>query len=264
MSPRTTLYSAVAIVAFLAQACDRAPSAPASPTAVETPDSTNTASTPATSPSPATTSAASSSKKPGLEICAPAAGGFTLASTNPYFPLQVGREWHYEGDEEGTSVQLHITVLEAVEVVAGITTHVVEERESHDGELAEVSRNFFVEASDGTVCYFGEAVDIYEDGAIVSHEGAWRADQPGNAPGIIMPADPRPGTKFIMERAPGVAEDQGMIVGSGPIEVPAGTFPDAIRVKEFNPLDGDRGIKVFARGVGLVIDGPVQLVSHSP
>jgi hypothetical protein len=79
-----------------------------------------------------------------------------------------------------------------------------------------------------------------------------------------MPADPRPGTKFIMERAPGVAEDQGMIVGSGPIEVPAGTFPDAIRVKEFNPLDGDRGIKVFARGVGLVIDGPVQLVSHSP
>ena len=142
-------------------------------------------------------------------------------------------------------MQLHVTVLDAVEVIAGVTTHVVEERESHDGELVEVSRNYFVEASDGTVCYFGEDVDIYEDGAVVSHEGAWRGDGPGNQPGIIMPADPRPGTKFVMESAPGVAEDQGTVVGSGPVEVPAGAFPDAIRVKELNPLDGDRGLKVI-------------------
>jgi hypothetical protein len=154
-------------------------------------------------------------------------------------------------------------VLDAVEVVGGVTTHVVEERERHDGELVEVSRNFFVEASDGTVCYFGEDVDIYEGGAVVSHEGSWRGDAPGNQPGIIMPADPRPGTKYMNENAPGVAEDQAKIVGSGPVTVPAGTFPDAIRVQDFNPLDGDRGLKVFARGAGLVIDGQVQLVSQS-
>jgi hypothetical protein len=271
MSSRIASCVIVAVVLVLAQACDKAPGGPATPTAVPAADSGNAAAgSPAntTGSVSATAKAASSAKassikKPGPDVCAPAAGGFTLASTNPFFPLQVGREWQYEGEEEGTLVQLHITVLDAVEVVAGVTTHVVEERELHDGELAEVSRNFFVEASNGAVCYFGEAVDIYEGGAIVSHEGSWRADQPGNQPGIIMPADPRPGTMFVMEIAPGVAEDQGKIVGSGPVTVPAGTFLDAIRVKELNPLDGERGLKVFVRGVGLVIDGSVQLVSFT-
>ena len=64
----------------------------------------------------------------------------------------------------------------------------------------------------GTVCYFGEAVDIYENGAIVSHEGAWRADDPGNAPGIFMPADPQEGMTFQQENAPGVAMDEATIV----------------------------------------------------
>jgi hypothetical protein len=258
MSWRTASYFVVAVVLFLAQACDKAPSPPASPTAVDESDtaSTSGASAQATTDKP-------NPKKPGLGICAPANGGFSLASTNPYFPLQVGRQWQYEGEEEGAFVELQISVLDAVEVVGGVTTHVVEERERHDGELVEVSRNFFVEASDGTVCYFGEDVDIYEDGEIVSHEGSWRGDTPGNQPGIIMPADSRPGTKYMNENAPGVAEDQAKIVGSGPVTVPAGTFPDAIRVQEFNPLDGDRGLKVFARGVGLVIDGEVELVSQS-
>jgi hypothetical protein len=264
MLPRTALYPVVAVV-FFAHACDKAPNVPVTPTTVQAPDSDNATSTPAAAAdaSPAATSATSSSKKPGLEICAPATGGFTLASTNPFFPLQVGRQWRYEGEEEGTAVQLRITVLDAVEVIGGVTTHVVEEREWHDGELVEVSSNYYVEASDGTVCYFGEDVDIYENGVVASHEGAWRGDAPGNQPGIIMPANPRPGTKFMMENAPGVAEDQGTVVGSGPVEVPAGTFPDAIRVKECNPLDGDRGVKVFARGVGLVIDGTVKLVSQT-
>ena len=62
------------------------------------------------------------------------------------------------------------------------------------------------------IYYFGEEVDIYEDSEVVSHEGAWRADEPGNHPGIFMPADPKPGMRFAMEGAPGVAEDEGRIV----------------------------------------------------
>jgi hypothetical protein len=49
-----------------------------------------------------------------------------------------------------------------------------------DEELIEISRNYFAQTqtgpAPGTVCYFGENVDIYEDGEIVSHEGAWRAE----------------------------------------------------------------------------------------
>ncbi|UCF20937.1 MAG: hypothetical protein JSU87_05940, partial [Gemmatimonadota bacterium] len=139
------------------------------------------------------------------------------------------------------------------ELVAGVTTRVVEEREWVDGELIEVSRNYFAEASDGTVCYFGEEVD--------PPAGSWRADEPGNAPGIIMPADPRPGVRYQNEVAPGIAEDEARIVGIGQtVEVPAGTFSEAIRVRELNPLDAEKDYKVFAAYVGIIIDGPVELV----
>lgn len=59
-----------------------------------------------------------------------------------------------------------------------------------------------------------------------------------------------------------MAEDEGEIVGTGPVVVPAGRFTDAIRVREYDPLDEETGYKVFAAGVGLVIDEVLQLVSY--
>jgi hypothetical protein len=193
-------------------------------------------------------------------LCVLDRGGFTLESENEFYPLRVGDRRLLRGNEDGTRVRLRITVLDETEEIGAVTTRVVEEREWQDGELVEVARNFFAEARDGTVCYFGEDVDIYENGEIVSHEGAWRADAPGNSPGIIMPADPRPGMTFQMEGAPGVAEDEGTIERSGRVRVPAGSFRETIRVREFNPLDGGISVKVFAEDVGVIVDGPVRLV----
>ncbi|HET6362098.1 MAG TPA: hypothetical protein VFH11_08575 [Gemmatimonadota bacterium] len=200
----------------------------------------------------------SGSKKLGLDVCDPSAGGFSTASSNPWFPMEVGQQWTYEGEEDGVPVRLLITVLDETRLVAGVTTRAIEEREWEDDELLEVSWNYFAEAGDGTICYFGEDVDIYEEEEIV-HEGAWCADESPNAPGIIIPADPRPGMKFPMESAPGIAEDEGKIVGIGPVTVPFGSFDETIRVREFNPLDGGKGFKVFGADVGLLIDGPVEL-----
>jgi hypothetical protein len=198
-----------------------------------------------------------------LEVCDPTAGGFTPGSTNPWFPLPVDQVWAYEGEEKGVPVELTITVLDETELVAGVTTRVVHEHEVEDGEVIEDSWNYFAQASDGTVCYFGEAVDIYHEDGSVTHEGAWRADDsPDFGPGIFMPADPRVGDRFQMEVAPGIAEDEGRVVGTGPATVEAGHFPATIRLRESNPLDGDKGHKVFAHGVGLIIDGPVELTDY--
>jgi hypothetical protein len=200
----------------------------------------------------------SGSKKLDLDVCDPSAGGFSTVSTNPWFPMGVGQQWTYEGEEDGVPVSLLITVLDETRLIAGVTTRVIEEREWEDDELLEVSWNYYAAAGDGTICYFGEDVDIYEEEEIV-HEGAWCADESPNAPGIIMPADPRPGMKFAMESAPGIAEDEGKIVGIGPVTVPFGRFDETLRVREFNPLDGGKGFKVFGAGVGLLVDGPVEL-----
>jgi hypothetical protein len=222
-----------------------------------------------------------------LSLCAPAQNTFTLEINNPYFPLPVGQVWAYSGKEQGQNVQLQITVLDATETFhfgggQNVTTRVVEEVEWTDtnangvidrpGELIEVSLNYFAQTAPpavGTVCYFGENVDIYENGQIVSNEGAWRADGrkglPGTAPGIFMPANPTVGMTFQQEVAADVAMDEATIVRTGStVRVPAGTFTDAITVREFNPLDGSRGTKVYAPNVGLVRDGPLDLISHGP
>jgi hypothetical protein len=126
--------------------------------------------------------------------------------------------------------------------------------------LIEVSRNYFAQTQDdGTVCYFGEDVEIYEEGEVVSTDGSWRADEGENAPGVFMPAEPEVGMTFAQENAPGVAEDQATIVATDvTVKTPADTFEEAIKVRDFNPLDGSHGFKWYAPGVGLVVDGPLS------
>jgi hypothetical protein len=216
----------------------------------------------------------------GLALCAPDQQRFTLDIDNAFFPLPVGGQWVLVGDDDGETIGVRITVFDQTEpfVLPGalqqpVMTRVVEETEWQDAngngilepgeDLIEVSRNYFAQTLGGTVCYFGEEVDIYEDGVVVSHEGAWRADAPGNAPGIFMPAEPQAGMAFQQEAAPEVAEDEARVVGSGPVTVPAGRFRDTIRLREFNPLDGGTGYKVFARDIGLVRDSGVGLVSST-
>lgn len=199
-----------------------------------------------------------------IAVCAPDAGPFTLAIDNPFFPLPVGLKLVLEGDDGGATVRLEITVLDETETVAGVETRVVEERETEDGELVEVSRNFFVQAPDGTVCYYGEDVDIYDGGEVVSHEGAWRAGEGTNRPGIIMPAAPAVGQVYDQESAPGVAEDFATITAIGAtVEVPAGTFTDTVLTTEGSHIEPGTSDKAYARGVGLIVDDAVRLLSSS-
>ena len=199
-----------------------------------------------------------------ISVCDPANGPFSLAITNPWLPFSVGNQWILEGEEEGAALRLQITVLAETEEVAGVTTRVVEEREWEDDELIEVSRNFFVQAPDGTVCYYGEDVDIYEGGNIVSHNGAWRAGD-GNSPGIMMPADPQVGMRYKQEVAPGVAEDEAEIIAIGePFMVPAGTFENTLLTSETTPLEpGAVSEKRYAFDTGLIVDDVVELTEFT-
>lgn len=200
-----------------------------------------------------------------ISVCDPAGGPFSLTIDNPYFPLVVGTQWTYQGNDGGTAVQLVITILDETQVAAGVTTRVLEERETHDGNLVEVSRNFFVQEPGGAVCYFGEDVDIYENGVIVSHDGAWRAGVDNAVPGIFITATPEVGQKFRQEVAPGVAMDRVEIVATGEtVTVPYGTFSNTVRFRETTPLESGSSTKIFAQGVGLIVDDVLRLVSRTP
>lgn len=201
-----------------------------------------------------------------IAVCQPAAGNLSSTITHPYFPMTVGRQWVLEGDDQGQAVLLQVTVLPDTELVAGIYTRVLEERETVGGALLEVSRNFFVQTGDGTVCYYGEDVDIYANGVIVSHDGAWRAGVSGAMPGIFMPATPAAGQAFEQEVASGIAQDRVTIKAVGETTVvPLGTYSTTIRFKETTPLEpGASSTKVYASGVGPLVDDIVRLTGMTP
>jgi len=200
-----------------------------------------------------------------LEDCVFSEGG-----ENPYFNLNPGSYWVLVGEEDGEEIRVEITVLDATEVIdlqdegiGLVVTRVVEEREWVDDELAEVSRNFFARCQEtNAVYYFGEDVDIYEDGQIVSHEGAWRAGEDGAMPGLIMPGTFLLGARYYQERAPGVAMDRAKNKRMGvEKETPAGEFSGCVKVVETDRLEpDDKDIKVYCPGVGLVRDEELLLV----
>jgi hypothetical protein len=97
-----------------------------------------------------------------------------------------------EGEDDGEQVRVQITVLDENEEIMDVNTWVIEERESADDVLTEVSRNFFAQTEEGTVCYFGEEVDIVRDGNIVSPEGSWQAGTGGARYGLMLPGSPLP------------------------------------------------------------------------
>ena len=200
------------------------------------------------------------------DVCRTERRGFTVDIDNPFFPLPVGHQTVLEGKEGEASVLVRVTVLDEIEKVGGIPTRVVEEYEAVDGKVVEIARNYFVQSSDGTVCYFGEVVDNYgADGKIKSHSGSWRADKSKNRPGIFMPAKPKLNQAFQQEIAPGVAEDQSKVVKIGEsIDTPAGTFRDTISFIDRNPMDGTEDRKIYARGVGLIWDEEARLTKFTP
>jgi len=199
-----------------------------------------------------------------IGVCDPDTGTFTTEIDNPFFPLPVGHRIVLEGEEGGRDVVVRITVLDEIETVAGVETRVVEEHESEGGRLAEISRNFFAQTENGTVCYFGEEVDDFDaEGNVVSHAGVWRADDRGNRPGIFMPAELEVGQAFQQEIAPGIAEDQARVIELGErTGVPAGTFTDTATLLDRDVLSGGEDTKVYARGIGLIVDGPARMTSY--
>jgi len=221
----------------------------------------------------ATTAAAVSAQRPARPSADPggweapftaAPADLATAGENPYFVLKPGYQLVLEGKESGVAVRLVVTVLNETKKVGGFETRVVEERETRNGALAEVSRNYFaIHKTTRDVFYFGEDVDVYKNGRVISHEGAWLHGTAGARFGLAMPGNPRPGQRYYQEQAPKVAMDRSEIQAiDARVTTPAGTFDRCVKSEETTPLEPKaREYKAYAPGVGLIKDGTLELVS---
>jgi len=192
---------------------------------------------------------------------------FASTGKNPYFPLVPGSVSVYEGMEDKEHVRLTISVLDKTKVIGGIETRIVRERETHDGELVEISQNYFaVCKKDNSVFYFGEQTDLYENGKIVSHEGSWQHGVNGATAGLVMPGIVLLGSRYQQEVAPAVAMDRAEIIATNlKVSTPAGIFEGSVKTKETTPLErGSIEFKFYAPKVGLIQDDTLKLVSYTP
>ena len=81
-----------------------------------------------------------------------------------------------------------------------------------------------------------------------------------------MPGSPMLGARYYEEVAPGVALDRGEIVAMGEeVTVPAGTYQNTLETlgtSDIDPSANDH--KVYARGVGNIVDEVLELVEITP
>jgi hypothetical protein len=189
------------------------------------------------------------------DFVSPAEGA---AHSNPYFPLVPGTVWVYKGGGETDTV----TVTDQTKEILGVSTRVVHDTVTNDSDVVtEDTFDYFAQQADGTVWYFGELSEEFDNGDLVSLEGSWQAGRDGAQPGLIMKAAPMVGDVYRQEFLLGVAEDAAEVLSTTASEsVPAATCSgDCVETHEFSPLDigGDEN-KFYKSGVGNILEVDVE------
>ncbi|MFE6964306.1 hypothetical protein ACFVAJ_04275 [Agromyces sp. NPDC057679] len=181
---------------------------------------------------------------------------FTTDIDNPYWPMEPGTRWTYRETDPDGELTVEVTVTsETREIANGIEARVVRDTVRRGDELVEDTFDWYAQDEAGAIWYLGEDTAEFEDGEIVSTEGSFEAGVDGALPGIIMPADPRPGMEYRQEYLAGEAEDQGAVLGTEElVEVPYGAFTGALLTRDTTPLEPDvEELKFYARDVGPVL-----------
>jgi hypothetical protein len=210
------------------------------------------------------------------------AGGFGSSAAGPvfshpttidnrYLPLTANRRCEWRGTaDDGTRERTVTTVLDRTRrfTVDGhqVDAAIIRDDAYEDGKLVERTRDYYAQGDDGTVYYLGEQVSNIRRGKVVNHSGSWLYGRDTDVPGVAMPAQPKVGDQYRFEDVPGVTMESNRVEETGLRERVAGQLlTDIIRIQEFIQPEGEIEHKLYAPGVGLVVeyppDGRTALVS---
>jgi hypothetical protein len=188
------------------------------------------------------------------------AANFVAAVDNPYWPLHPGTHFHFEGVRGTTPQTDDEVVTNRTREILGIKATVVRDIVSEHGRPVERTLDFYAQDEQGNVWYLGEDSFELSHGQFVKASDSWRSGVDGAKPGIIMPADPRPGDRYRQEYyPPGEALDEARVLGHrGPVTVPYGTFKRALVTSEYSPLEPQTEQKEYVAGVGEIREHVVK------
>lgn len=193
--------------------------------------------------------------------------GNPLSITNAYHPFVVGRVKHLEtqqGHTDGEAIDVYLSSTRTFPWNGGfVQTRILEETALEDGVIAEISKNYFAQADDSTVYYFGEVVDNYVGGVIDNHDGSWLVGGPSGSdpastavatdPTVFMPGNPELGDVFKPEDLYPFVDETGEIIKVGvKVSTPGGNFSNCTAVHESSLLSDTTEIKWYAPGLGVI------------
>jgi hypothetical protein len=238
------------VMLLSASACDGTPSEPPSqPTAVS--GSVSQGTSPASSP-PAVVRSKDYDR-----------GFFDETShvvDHPWFPLEPGTQLVYGGSAlDGKDLERHrvvFTVTDLTKLIDGVRTQVIWDRDYSGGELVETEIALFAQDMAGNVWHFGEYPEEYEGGRFVKAP-AWVGGYEGAKVGIMLRADPRPGSPAYSQGfAPPPVNwaDRGRVYRTGQRTcVPFACYQNVLVTEEFElSKPGAFQLKYYAPGVGNV------------
>jgi hypothetical protein len=173
--------------------------------------------------------------------------------TNPLHPTSQVHQTIYGGHVDGKPFRTEVSLLPGSKPISWrgntIDTAISQYVAYLDGRIHEVALDWYAQADDGSVWYFGEDVFNYEDGKVADTEGTWIARDEIPA-AMIMPANPQVGNVYRPENAPEVVFEEVRVEKIDlTIAGPGGIISGAIEVSELH-MDGKREGKVFAPGYG--------------
>ncbi|MFE1437428.1 hypothetical protein [Streptomyces sp. NPDC058739] len=174
--------------------------------------------------------------------------------TNPLHPTSELRQIVMGGQVDDKPFRTEVSLLPGTKKIAydgrSVETLVSQYVAFSDGRIQEVALDWYAQADDGSVWYFGEDVFNYESGVVADTEGTWQAGRDDAPPAMIMPAAPEKGDVYRPENLPGkVFEEVTVRAVDQPVDGPYGQVDGAITVHELH-LDGSTEDKVFAPGYG--------------
>lgn len=188
--------------------------------------------------------------------------GMTVA-VNPYFPLVVGNRWVWEGGDE----RITDVVTDKTKLIEGVTCRVVSNVAEEDGDVIEITDDWFAQDVAGNIWYCGESArdfetfegDKPEEPELVEIDGSWKVGVDYAKSGLILPFAPQVGQAFREEVLLGDAEDFAEVLSlSANVSVSATEFScsnDCLETNNTSPIEPDvQELKYYKPGIGLILE----------
>jgi hypothetical protein len=189
--------------------------------------------------------------------------------TNLYLPISEFHRCVLAGNDQGPRLRIVRTLLDRTQPFTyrgrTVDTAVVEDRVTDlaADQLIERTIDYFAQDDAGTVYYFGEDVNDYENGKLAGHEGQWRLGRDTREPGVLMPANPGVGDSFKSEDVPGITHETDQVVSERPTARVGGhLYQDVIEVRENAGPPPEVEYKAYSPGTGVISEanGGIRLL----